>query len=291
MHENVKIRIGCPVWSCPHWRGSVYKPKSPRSAWLREYSHAFSTVEGNSTFYAIPTEDTFKRWTDVTAEDFKFVLKFPRVISHERKLVGAEFETDLFLSGLDIMLDAGKLGPSFIQLAPSFGPSSLNNLAKYLDQLPQQFPYAVEVRHPDFFKEPFQTQLNELLIEHAVDRVIFDSRPLFSAPPEDEIEEVSQQRKPNVPVQKQVTSKTPIVRLVGRNDLSQLDACTVEWSQQLLAWKKEGLEPYIFTHTPDDRFAPRFAEMMHQAITAVDESTKPLGLQKLQPKLIQQSLF
>ncbi|MEM9410921.1 MAG: DUF72 domain-containing protein, partial [Planctomycetota bacterium] len=75
-------RIGCPVWSCPQWRGSVYRPKSPRTNWLREYSEVFTTVEGNSTFYGLPKLETFQRWADETADHFRFVLKFPRSITH-----------------------------------------------------------------------------------------------------------------------------------------------------------------------------------------------------------------
>ena len=281
MQEKHKIRIGCPVWSCPHWRGSVYKLKSPRSNWLREYSQVFSTVEGNSTFYAIPTQDTFKRWADETATGFKFVLKFPRVVSHEKRLVDAELETDLFLAGLDILHDAGKLGPSFIQLPPSFAPSGLTLLAKYLDQLPSQFSYAVEVRHLDFFKEPIQSELNSMLAEQSVDRVIFDSRPLFSAPAEDEIEKVSQQRKPKVPVVKSVTCKTPIVRLVGRNELSRVQPWLEEWGETINKWKAEGLQPYIFAHAPDDRFAPQMAKMLAvQCQCPIETPQRPLKLKQ-----------
>ncbi len=204
------FRLGCPVWSCPHWRGTVYPPKATQKRWLAEYSKIFNTVEGNSTFYGIPSSDTFRRWANETADGFKFALKFPRVISHDRQLDGAQRETDQFLEGAAILHEAGKLGPSFLQLAPGFGPTQFDRLANYLKRLPVQFPYAVEFRHHDYFKEPAVSEVNSLLSELAIDRVIFDSRPLFSAPPSDEIEQVAQQRKPKTPICTDVTGRHPV---------------------------------------------------------------------------------
>ncbi len=291
MSSKSRLRIGCPVWACPHWRGSVYPSKSPRPNWLKEYSKVFSTVEGNSTFYAIPALDTFKRWAAETVEDFRFVLKFPRVISHEKKLVGAELETDLFLGGLDILHDAGKLGPSFLQLAPTFNPQQgMSLLRKYLEQLPGQFPYAVEVRHQDFFRPPFEDQLNSMLRAFGVDRVIFDSRPLFSQPAADEIEAVSQQRKPKSPIIKTVTGTRPILRLVGRNDLNLVHPWVEEWSRECASWLSDGLEPYVFTHAPDDRFAPEFAQLFAKASNTTGSVATKIQF-KTQPKKVQGSLF
>ena len=288
--EKQKLRIGCPVWSCPHWRGKVYKAKSARANWLKEYSEVFSTVEGNSTFYGIPAVDTFKRWADVTAEGFSFALKFPRVVSHEKQLKNAELETDQFLAGLDVLNDAGRLGPSFLQLGPSFNPSGITLLRQYLESLPQQFPYAVEVRHLDFFEEPAESELNQMLSELGVDRVIFDSRPLFSKAPDDEIEKVSQQRKPKSPVRKFVTGTRPLLRLVGRNNLDLARPWVEEWTQQIAEWVEAGLEPYVFTHTPDDQFAPDFAELFNDCLQEKLKTDSALSFRD-EPRMVQQSLF
>ena len=136
-----------------------------------------------------------------------------------------------------------------------------------MKSLPIQFPYAVEVRHHDFFKEPAEAALNNLLTELSIDRVIFDSRPLFSQPPTDEIEEVSQKRKPRSPIRKTVTGSRPILRLVGRNDLSVVQPWIDEWSETIAEWIDEGLKPFVFTHAPDDQFAPEFARMFHNSLS------------------------
>ena len=283
------IRIGCPVWMCPHWRGQIYGAKSPKSKWLKEYSQAFSTVEGNSTFYGIPKTDTFKRWADETADGFKFALKFPRAISHEKQLRDAEIETDAFLEGVGILHDAGRLGPSFLQLPPYFEPRQLGNLQTFLSSLPNDLPYAVEVRHPDWFRDPAEQELNSFLTEHEIDRVIFDSRPLFSMPPVDEIETAAQQRKPQVPVRTTVTGKHPILRLIGRNDVASVSDWVDEWSKVAATWVEQGKSPYLFAHAPDDQFAPELALMLEQAIGK--PNLVQVATQFREPPKVQQQLF
>jgi len=123
--HNQLYRLGCPVWNCDAWKGSVYPASAAKDRWLGHYTKTFGTVEGNSTFYGIPGLDTFHRWADRAADGFKFALKFPRSVSHEKELLGAEMETGLFLDGLQILNDAGNLGTSFLQLGPRFGPSGL----------------------------------------------------------------------------------------------------------------------------------------------------------------------
>jgi uncharacterized protein YecE (DUF72 family) len=78
-----KYYLGCPVWACEKWKGTLFTSSAPRASWLTEYSTVFNTVEGNSTFYALPALDTVRRWADSVPSGFRFALKFPQVISHE----------------------------------------------------------------------------------------------------------------------------------------------------------------------------------------------------------------
>ncbi len=258
--------IGCPVWSWAQWRGSVYSPKAPKSDWLAQYARKFNTVEGNTTFYGIPTIETVGRWATQTPDGFKFALKFPRSITHEKQLQHCQAETELFLACLDILQRADRLGPTFLQLSPQFGPNQFDHLVSYLHQLPKQYPYAVEVRHQDFFKDPFEPRLNELLRHQKIDRVIFDSRPLFSKPPSDEAERRARQRKPRVPIKSTAIANHPMIRLVGLNDISQVDTWYQEWAPIIAGWIAEGREPFVFAHTPDDTFAPQMAHRFHAEI-------------------------
>ncbi len=110
----------------------------------------FNTVEGNSTFYALPTLDTAKRWSDEAAAGFHFALKFPRDLSHEGEL-RADYLLDQFIEIVTILDKQQHAGPSFLQLPPWFDASRLDELAKFLKQLPNTLPWAVEVRHESWF--------------------------------------------------------------------------------------------------------------------------------------------
>ncbi|MEM7782549.1 MAG: DUF72 domain-containing protein [Planctomycetota bacterium] len=265
--HNSLYRIGCPVWSCPHWKGSVYSHRAPKDRWLRQYSQIFGAVEGNSTFYGIPRIETFERWAEQTVPGFRFCLKFPRIISHEKELMHVEHELGLFLQGVEVLARGERLGPTFLQLGPSFGPSKFDRLAFFLKSLPTEYDFAVEVRHLDWFREPAESKLNELLIQLAMERVIFDSRPLFSELPEDEIERASQSRKPKSPVNKIVTGNQPMLRLVGRNKVSKTAPWVEEWVPIIAQWIREGRHPIVFTHAPDDRYAPQFSFEFHNRLS------------------------
>jgi uncharacterized protein YecE (DUF72 family) len=258
----VVLYLGCPVWACEHWKGTLFTSRAPRSEWLRQYSSVFNTVEGNSTFYALPSLETARRWRDEARPGFRFALKFPRSITHDRRLEKAERETAAFLEIADVLDSQRKLGPTFIQLPPDFSPQSFDVLERYLKSLPTHFPWAVEVRHWDWYDGgPNEWKLDELLRELRMDKVLFDSRPLFSKPPADEIEKISQGRKPRTPHRTTVTSQHPFLRLVGRNHLADVEPWINEWAEEVAGWLRDGRTPYVFTHAPDDTFAPQFARM------------------------------
>ena len=196
--------------------GRLFTRHARRDDWLRQYAQVFNTVEGNSTFYGLPSHNTVQRWAEAVETGFRFVLKFPREISHEKRLLRCDAETDAFLDVLEVLRGAGCLGPSFLQLPSGFSAHHLEDLRKYLGRLPAEYPYAVEVRNADFFAGGQAEQsLNQLLAELGINRVILDSRPLFSAPPDTEYETASQGRKPRVPVHTTVTGTRPILRLIG----------------------------------------------------------------------------
>ena len=264
--DSPLIHVGCPVWACEGWVGSLYSSRK-RERWLPEYSQVFSTVEGNSTFYAMPTINTVKRWANETHDGFQFALKFPRIITHECRLQHAEVETRLFMDALEVLRQADRLGPTFLQLPPTFSGRYFETLESYLRQLPSDMPFAVEVRHLDFFNHADNDdRLNELLFELGMDRVVFDSRALFSAPPDDEFELASQGRKPNLPVQPRAIGDRPLVRFVGRNRIEEVEPWIEEWVPVIAEWISMGKTPYVFTHSPDDLYAPEFARHFHQAL-------------------------
>ena len=269
--------LGCPAWAHAPWVGRVFPKGTKRDDFLRQYSMLFNSVEGNTTFYGMPTLDTVRRWADESLPGFRFALKFPRSISHERQLVGAESDTKFFLSVLEILHLADRLGPSFLQLSPSFSGAQLPALAAYLRELPEEFPFAVEVRHGDYFDGGrYEHALDELLRRLQIDRALFDSRALHSASPSDEHEKEAQRRKPNSPLRQTATGQRPMLRFVGRNDLEATRPWLNEWVPVVAGWLSEGHIPYVFMHTPDDLYAPSLARLFHQDLAKLIADLPPL---------------
>ena len=257
-------RIGCPVWGCRHWSGAVYPKGSPSGDGLAWYSRMFPTVEGNSTFYSVPAAESFLKWSEQAASGFRFCFKFPRAISHDRQLVGCEGMLKEWIERLDILANHDRLGPTFLQLGPSFSFAHFPQLAYFLKQLPSQWPWALEVRHRDWFDAgDNESRLDDLLRSLSIDRVIFDSRPLNALEASDASESASQVRKPKVPLRTTVTGRRPMVRLIGRNDVQEVCEYWDEWAQTLCDWIIQGLEPWIFTHAPDDTYAPSLVMDLH----------------------------
>ncbi len=262
--------LGCPVWNCEGWSDVVYPAGTSRRQWLDWYSRNFNCVEGNNSFYAIPRPEHAHRWASETADGFRFCMKFPRMISHELALLGATAPLKDFLTVLEILASAQRLGPTFLQLGPDFAPDRYSILETFLRSLPPEFPWAVELRHHDWFDNAIhENRLDELLESLQIDKVLFDSRPLYQHPPEDQSERVSQTRKPKTPHRTTVTGTRPFVRIVGRNRIASLDSFVAEWAATIGDWILRGHEPYVFAHTPDDAFAPAFARMLWSQVAAV----------------------
>ncbi len=274
---NPTLFLGCPVWACPAWVGPFFTPDAKPRDFLKQYSTVFNTVEGNSTFYAIPSRDTVRRWANETADGFRFCLKFPRTISHDKQLIAAEAETATFLELLSILNESHRLGPSFLQLGPTFDRRQFEPLARYLEALPRELPFAVEVRHRDYFDNgPTERALDELLSRLHIDRVLFDSRALFSAPPTTDAETEAQRRKPQSPFRRTVTGRHPLLRFIGRDNLDLIQPWIDDWTPLVAEWLQAGLSPFVFTHTPNNFFAAEFAQRFHRRLSELVPTLSPL---------------
>ena len=74
------------MWSYAAWQGRFLPhPLAPRDR-LRAYATWCNAVEGNTTFYATPAQDTVASWAAQTGPGFRFILKLPKTVTHERRL-------------------------------------------------------------------------------------------------------------------------------------------------------------------------------------------------------------
>lgn len=259
--------IGLPMWGQSNWRGNFFTQKTPASEFLHAYSQCFNTVEGNTSFYALPKADVVHAWREQLSgcKDFRFVFKFSKHISHEKKLRHCESELAEFFqcfSPLDPYL-----GPLWLQLPASFSPSDLPALIAFLQQLPKTYQYIVEVRHPEFFArgEADQTLLNKL--HHlGVDKVCFDSRALFACTEESTAVHDAKRKKPNLPVRPVATARHPLARFMGQPSLESNEPYLTPWVEQIARWIEAGKYPFIFFHTPNNEQAPQLAKRFHERL-------------------------
>ncbi len=260
-----RYHLGCPVWGHAAWAGSLFTREAGSEDFLRQYASVFNAVEGNTTFYGLPRPASVARWNEDTPAGFRFAFKFPKTISHELRLEGAEPAIAAFL---DLMAPLGpKLGPFMLQLPPRFGPEELPQLERCLKALPESHHYAVELRHPAFFAGGSdEARLDEILTERGIDRVIFDTRGLFESDAESPGVREAQGRKPRLPVRPTVTGRHPIVRYVAHADLDANRWLLKGWADRLAEWIEAGLDPYVFVHAPDELHAPELARRLHQLL-------------------------
>jgi len=142
----VDLRIGCVGYSYDFWVGPFYPKHTPQSGFLKLYGKVFDLVEIDSTFYVIPQPDTTKEWHGAVPPGFLFAAKFPRVITHELEFAPAGEFADRFFRAVDGLRP--KVGPLVVQLPPSFTYSrGHGRLFAFLDELPDEYRYAVEFRH------------------------------------------------------------------------------------------------------------------------------------------------
>ena len=139
------LHVGTMGWSYGFWKGGFYPSDSASKNFLTFYSKQFGSVEADTTFYRIPSEQTITDWKQQTPEGFKFSLKFPQKITHIKMLKDSQEETAVFLNRVSLLGE--KLGVLLLQFSPMFRQQHLPQLAAYLKTLPKEFRYAVEVRN------------------------------------------------------------------------------------------------------------------------------------------------
>ena len=207
--------LGLPAWGLKTWVGGLFPKGTKQKGFLQAYGRVFDTVEGNTTFYALPKKDNVAKWAAAVPDHFRFCFKFPKKISHEKRLREAQEYVGWFLERLEPLGD--KLGVLMLQMPPSFSPKYTEVLEAFLKELPDGFRYAVELRHKAFFNgDDEEKRAADVLRALEIDTVIMDARGLH-ATTDDALKEM-RRRKPNLPVVMRATGKHPIVRVVPHTD-------------------------------------------------------------------------
>ncbi|ABU58327.1 DUF72 domain-containing protein [Roseiflexus castenholzii] len=264
--DHPRFYLGCAVWAHASWSGVLF-PRGSRSAdYLRLYSRRLTTVEGNTTFYAIPSAETVQRWVDETPPSFRFCFKLPRDISHQGPLAGRRRETDAFVQRMAPLGE--RLGPFFLQLPPGYSPHQMNDLASWLSAWNPAYRLAVEVRHPEWYAPQGEAALMALLEEHGIGRVLMDVRPLDLGPLPGAEEDLRRARdnKPDVPLHPLRSASFALVRYIGHPDVARNDPLIDEWAARVRAWIAEGTMVFFFMHCPVERESPLLCRALQRRL-------------------------
>jgi uncharacterized protein YecE (DUF72 family) len=146
----VAVLVGTSGWVYPSWRGDYYPRGLAQSRWLAHYAAEFPTVEVNSTFYRLARPSAVESWAASVPDDFRFVVKGSRYLTHMRRLRDVDAGVQRFFAPLTPL--GGKLAAVLWQLPPN-DRVDVARLDTFLAALPSHVSHAVEFRHPSWLTE------------------------------------------------------------------------------------------------------------------------------------------
>ncbi len=223
-----RIFIACQGWNYKDWitiHEPVFYPRGTQiDQMLSIYSEVFDAVEVDSTFYAIPNKSVVESWYRKTPEWFRFALKMPREISHEKFLSKESFKTlEAFIDAACVLQD--KLMAILIQLPSYFEANRTNalNFRNFLRQLPKHLNFAVEFRQDKWLIDWTFNELNRNNVSLCLVEGEWISREkMFQA-----IEHIK--------------NDFCYVRFMGKRDITTFDRIVRPQDENLIIWK-EALE-------------------------------------------------
>lgn len=161
-----RVKAGCAGWSLPR---ALWPEFPAEGTHLQRYAARFNAVEINSSFYRPHQAATYARWAASVPRHFRFSVKLPKAITHQRRLIGCDSLLDDFLA------QAGGLGENLgcllVQLPPSlaFDAAGAQDFLRLLRER-HSGPVALEPRHASWFTAP----ADPLLEAWQVGRVLAD---------------------------------------------------------------------------------------------------------------------
>src|SRR5712692_6263179 len=132
-----QLYAGTSGWAYPSWKPEFYPAKLPQKNFLPHYAAQLTTVQ---------------KWIAETPSGFRFGVKAHQVITHIKRLKKTEEFLPRFLSTIEPLARAEKLGPLLFQLPPNL-KADLTRLEEFLVTLPRAVPSAFEFRHASWFTD------------------------------------------------------------------------------------------------------------------------------------------
>lgn len=260
---NPKIYLGCAKWGRTEWVGKIYPPKTKEKDFLQHYVQHYNSIELNATHYKIYGAAGIAKWAATAKDkDFKFCPKMYQGITHRGSLHNKQFALDEYFRGIVAFGD--KLGPIFVQVSDSFSTKRKEELFSFLDKLPTDLSFFLELRHPDWFaKENIRDEVMNFLKVHHMGIVITDTSGRRDC------------------AHMYVTVPKTFIRYVG-NSLHATDYTRIDgWIKRIQYWIDRGMEElYFFMHMHDETFSPELTVYM------ADKLNTAMGLNLQKPIFI-----
>jgi uncharacterized protein YecE (DUF72 family) len=251
-----RLLLGTQGFAFDDWVGPFYPAGTPKTAYLEQYARHFATVEIDSTFYGLPRAQVVQGWRERTPDGFRFAAKFPKLITHDKKLQGAQGDAEAFVGTMQALGD--KLAVLTLQFAYDFTPDNRDLLEAFLADLPKGPRYAVELRNRGWLNP----DLAERLSQHNVALVLQDLHYM--------------------PKLDWITADFAVIRWLGRRqdiqtfDRIQIDRTAVleKWAERVSRFLDDGVDVYGYFnnhfagHSPAS--ARQFAEMLGYPLSPPD---------------------
>jgi uncharacterized protein YecE (DUF72 family) len=142
-----ELQIGTAGWSIPRQFAGSFPAEGTS---LERYSTRFGAAEINSSFHRPHRTATWERWRDTVPDHFRFSVKLPKEITHQRKLVDIGEPLGVFMD--QAVLLGHKLAVLLVQLPPklSFDGGVAEDFFATLARR-SSARLACEPRHPSWF--------------------------------------------------------------------------------------------------------------------------------------------
>lgn len=258
------ILVGTASWTDKSLLGSGWYPKGASSAEdrLRFYAESFPLVEVDSTYYFPPSEKNSELWVERTPPGFTFNIKaFSLLTQHPTKAEALYKDLDVpdkktiypkdlapeameevwdrFLSAIEPLDKAGKLGALLFQFPPWFTIAAKNK--RYILECAKRvapWRMLVEFRHKSWLSESNRDETLEFLEGHGLPFVCVDMPQGF---------------KSSVPPVVAATSDLAAVRFHGHND--------AEWESGSVQKRFK----YLYSKDELKEWAPKIEELAGSA--------------------------
>ncbi|WP_407291538.1 DUF72 domain-containing protein [Stutzerimonas zhaodongensis] len=169
--DGSSVLLGTAGWSLPRKQWLEFPAQGTL---LQRYAGCFSAVEINSAFYRPHRPATYAKWGESVPLGFRFCVKVPKQITHERRLADCTALVDQFLHECGHLGE--KLGCLLVQLPPSLDYEP-HTASAFIDSLRARYagPVAVEPRHQSW------VDAEPLLQRARIARVAADPAPFEGA--------------------------------------------------------------------------------------------------------------